>query len=448
MRAPEDLSLSTCLLAADRGEPLLPAGATLIAGVSGGADSMALLHLLHSHAPERQWKLLAAHLNHGLRGAESDADEALVAAYCAHAAIPLELARAALPRPATGLEAWGRKRRLEFFAALAGRRGAQRVVLAHHARDLAETMLLRLLRGCGPTGLVGMRLLTHLHGLRVVRPWLYLNADLAAYCRRHGVPFREDASNRDARFTRNRIRHELLPLLEAAAGGDLISRWVELSRLLAAEEDAWQQRLAPLLEEPPSASGLAGLPRALRLRLLYALLKEKRGAPDNRRALFALADKLADPEPQWSLDLGGGWRFVRRYEDWGFTRGPRRPEPEWIAVVDGWREAAGGWRIQAGRETLSDARAPDAWTAYLAPDCDDLGVRARRPGDRMRLMDGTLRRLKGLFAAARVPLEERRRWPVLVSGEEIVWVPGIARSALRLLPERGGPALVLRARRG
>ncbi|MBE7561131.1 tRNA lysidine(34) synthetase TilS [bacterium] len=407
-----------------------------------------MLDLLRQGQSQHDWKVVVAHVNHGLRGIESDADEALVRDYCAQHSLPLEVKRLASP-PSTGVEAWGRRQRLAFFQQLAGRDPGSCVVLAHHGRDLVETMLLHLLRGCGPAGLVGMRPCTEIDGVSVLRPMLYCLADFKEYCRDHGVPFREDTSNRDLAPLRNRIRHVLVPLFIEACGPDFLSRWVEVARLMALEEDAWREKLAPLLQEPPTVSELSAMPRPLRLRFLYQLLRQQANWPDQRRVLLALADKLEDPEPQWSLSVGGGFRFARRYETWSLSRA-EAPTGDWLCTARGWRHSTRSWEIHRSEIEAVDVHPPDAWTAYLAPGGHIAGlcVRTRRPGDRIRLLDGSTRKLKKLMIDARIPLEERRCWPVVVFGDQVVWVPGLARSDAFLLPPAGGPAVVLAATGG
>jgi tRNA(Ile)-lysidine synthase len=188
---------------AARGAPTVGAVA-----VSGGADSVALLRALHAVPVP----LVVAHVNHQLRGAASDADEAFVRALCAALQVPCFVKRVDVAALAAGanLEATAREVRYKFFAEVCAETGAQWVATAHTADDQAETVLHRLVRG---TGLQGLRGIARARG-EIVRPLLTCSrADVLAHLAEIGQAYREDASNADTRFTRNRIRHELLPLL-------------------------------------------------------------------------------------------------------------------------------------------------------------------------------------------------------------------------------------------
>jgi len=196
-------------------------GQRILVAVSGGVDSMVLLHLLHKLAPRHGWDLTAAHLNHQLRGRSSDADERLVRCTAQGLRVPLVAGRAAVAKLARSrklsLEMAARQLRHSFLARTARRRHIPTVALAHHADDQIELFFLRLLRGSGGDGLGGMKWRAPSAsdaGIQLVRPLLdQPKAVLVEYAGQHGIRYREDASNAVLDFQRNRIRHELLPLL-------------------------------------------------------------------------------------------------------------------------------------------------------------------------------------------------------------------------------------------
>ena len=200
---------------------LVRPGQRILVAVSGGVDSMVLLHLLHDLAPGHGWQLTAAHLNHQLRGRSSDADEQLVRRTVQKLGVPLVAGRAAVAelarRRGLSLEMAARQLRHSFLARTARRRHIPIVALAHHADDQVELFFLRLLRGSGGEGLGGMKWRTRSAadaGIQLVRPLLdQPKAALVEYAGEHGIRYREDASNAVLDFQRNRIRHELLPLL-------------------------------------------------------------------------------------------------------------------------------------------------------------------------------------------------------------------------------------------
>jgi tRNA(Ile)-lysidine synthase len=194
----------------------LQASGRLLVGCSGGPDSTALVHVLHGLARP----LTVAHLHHRMRGSDADRDADFVRDLAARLALPLALARLDRPPPS---EAAARAARFAFFADAAARTGAHAVVLAHTRDDQVETVLLRVLRGAGLRGLRGMspsRLLAPASPVLVLRPWLdFPKASLLAYLAARGLPHRADASNRDPRFLRNRVRLTLLPALRELVPG-------------------------------------------------------------------------------------------------------------------------------------------------------------------------------------------------------------------------------------
>ena len=210
---------------------------SVLAAVSGGADSVALLRALRAIKTGGQGRLLAAHFNHRLRGQASDGDEAFVSQLCREMEVHCETGRA-LPgqlaaRAEDGLEAAARRARYEFLQEAAARLGARYVVTAHTADDQAETILHRILRGTGIAGLAGMRRVRALGAAAtLVRPLLEVRrAEVLAYLAELGQPFCNDRTNDDPQFTRNRIRTELLPQLVAQYNPGAIDALLRLGRL-------------------------------------------------------------------------------------------------------------------------------------------------------------------------------------------------------------------------
>ena len=204
-----------------RARKLLRPGQRILVAVSGGLDSMVLLHLLHDLAPRHSWRVTVAHLNHQLRGRSSDADERLVRRTAKGLKLPLVVERAEVRRYARlnklSIEMAARALRHEFLVRTARRRHASAVALAHHADDQLELFFLRLLRGGGGEGLAGMKWRNPSPAdarIELVRPLLdQPKVALAEYASQRGIRHREDATNALLDFQRNRIRHELLPLL-------------------------------------------------------------------------------------------------------------------------------------------------------------------------------------------------------------------------------------------
>jgi tRNA(Ile)-lysidine synthase len=214
---------------------------TVLLAVSGGPDSVALLRAMPAlQQAAGEGRIVAAHLNHQLRPGEADADEAFVADLCRRLGVACELGRARLesakpPAPQAGgdgIEAAARQARYEFLEQAAARAGARYVVTAHTADDQAETILHHIIRGTGIAGLAGMARTRPLGPATLIRPLLgFRRAELLAYLGDLGQPYRDDSSNRDTRFTRNRIRHELLPWLAEEFNSGVVEALLRLGSL-------------------------------------------------------------------------------------------------------------------------------------------------------------------------------------------------------------------------
>ena len=309
---------------------LYPPEERYLVGVSGGRDSVALLHGLLGQGFRR---LVVCHLDHGLRGAAARADARFAGRLADSLGLRFETDRVDVPTLARerklSLETAAREARYGFFARAAGRRRCRTLFLAHHADDQAETFLFNLLRGAGPGGLAGMRpeskRTVGRRTLRVVRPLLAVwRTEIDDFLRKNHLRWREDRTNADpAHATRNRLRLEVLPLLAAALGREVKPALWRAADLLAAEE-AWLAELtasdAALPVELPLPS-LAGQPLARQRRLLRAWLRAA-GVPgvgyQEVETVRALLDKEGGPA---KVNLPGG-RHARRRAGVLFLEGP------------------------------------------------------------------------------------------------------------------------------
>lgn len=433
---------------------LIPSGSRVLVAVSGGADSLALLLLLRAVAGPLQLHLNAAHLDHGLRP-ESRDDALFVQQFCAERSIPLTLERrdvGGLARRQKGnLEEVARQERRDFLAASAQQLHCSRIALGHHRDDQAETVLLRLLRGAGPTGLAGM----HAPSQPFVRPLLgFDRTELHAFLTEQRITWREDASNRDLKLTRNRVRHELLPMLQSF-NPQIVSRLDDLSRLLADDEAYWDELLEKLLAEHLSQEKdgvslprelLLDAPPALAGRLIRAALASVRGdlRRIERQHVAQVLALLRSDRPQAELDLPAGW-VARRYDRLLFAAGaPELDVAEPLLI-----KSPGTYPLPDGRclrVSLVNSVGETALRVEYAADQVDfpLQVRTFVPGDRLRPvgMNGR-KKLQDLFVDLKLTREQRVVQPLVLCGDTILWVVGLRRCQ-NYCPQRvGQPVLCL-----
>jgi tRNA(Ile)-lysidine synthase len=382
----------------------LPDG-PLVVLFSGGRDSTCVLHL----AVRRGGTVTALHVNYGLRPG-ADADEAHCRAFCSGLGVPLEVRRAG--RPQGNVQAWAREYRYAEAFKLEGT-----IVVGHTATDQAETVLYRLLASPGRRALLGMEPRTG----RVVRPLLGLTrAETAAYCREHGLEWREDPTN--ATSARGRIREllELHPAAEANVAGTLAQLRDEAAVLDLAVDAALDADLTAL---PPALARL--------------VLQRMAGATPiaaHADAILALARKGGTAQ----LDLPGGLRATSEYGRVTIARpaAEEAPAPTVLSVPG--RTAFGAGEVVC---ELAD----DGDLAGLAPT---LEVRAWRAGDRMRPAGlGGSKSLQDLFTDRKVPRARRHTLPVVISDGEIAWVPGVAIGERFRVTEQSGARVRLDWRR-
>lgn len=295
-------------------------GGAYVIGVSGGVDSVVLLDVL---VRAEVSPLVVAHVNHGLRGEASDADEVFVRSLaerygCLWESVLIDVAERARSERES-LETAGRQVRRAFFAEVAARHEARGVFLAHHADDQAESVLMNLLRGAGTRGLGGIRELATAGSLRLWRPLLnFRRSEIVTYAQARGLAWREDASNASREPLRNRLRHDVLPTLSQLAGRDvvpLLGRYASL----AAEDEAWLDHLAEAslnqLRRPDGCLPVAAL-RELASPVLRRVLRRwlrAEGVPDvGAEDMAAAAAVIASSDKPASANLPGGWRVRRR----------------------------------------------------------------------------------------------------------------------------------------
>ena len=454
---------------------LVTPGERLLVAVSGGADSVALLTGLHRLAPGLSLRLTVAHLDHRIRGKAAVADAAFVQQFCKDLGVFCVTGRSDVPRRARrkGIspEMAAREARYAFLARTARKVEADAIVTAHTADDRAETVLLKLCRGAGPAGLAGISRRSEacpapcsptarsgarvggpafakasagkrVSGVRILRPMLEIwRADIEAFLKAEGVDWREDETNRNTDYLRNRVRHEILPLLERRLN-PAIKPTLNRTAEIVGEEDRYleaqaRERLGDCVDEV-GACHVTAIPLALRRRVLRLWLVQS-GFPVELLT-FDLAERierlLLSKRGTTTLDSGGGWVLKRRYGRLSLDRrAVTAPEPFRIALrVPGETllpeqglsiviAAAPG--IEKPRGAVCGELPARASLGRKAVGRRRLYARSWKPGDRMRPfgMRGS-RKLQDIFVDAKVPADRRLDIPVFECGGEIVWLPG------------------------
>jgi len=461
------MSVHSRVLRTIRKHEMLPRGARVLVALSGGPDSVALLHILRTL--EQRGELVvaaAAHFNHQLRGAEADADEVFCRDLAAATGVPFIAGRADVAARARehgrSLEDAARQSRYEFLEEAAESIGAAAIAVGHSLDDQAETFLLRLIRGAGPAGLAGIRP----RAGRVIRPLLDISrVELRHYAAEHGLGFREDSSNADVHIPRNRVRVELVPFL--ARFSPAISSTLAREAALAREDDEFLDRLAIesagsiVLQESGDVTvdvaGLTALPPALASRVTRKALA---AAAPGRFIGFQHIDDLLE------LARGGaegaalalpGVTAVRRGSRIVFGSSPDRPFSNSFrfplsipgeVAVPGWALSA-AWLEEPGEVSPPPARGNAAVVA-AAPLRGPLAVRSRRPGDTFKPlgMRGRGRKLQDFLVDRKIARADRDSLPLVVDRDDrIVWVVGqsVAEDFRVTAPEQG--VILLKARR-
>lgn len=419
----------------------------LVVAVSGGPDSMTLLHLLSGWARTSDRALQVFHMDHGLRGEESAEDARFVLDQATALGWPVTLVGLApgeIYRMGGSTQEAARERRYAELFRLASRIGAAGIATGHNQDDQAETVLMRFLRGAGAHGLAGIAPITARHGIPLLRPLLETSrSEIEAYCREVGLAFRIDSSNLHTDYLRNRLRQELLPHL-AETYNPAIRRTLSQVAMVLREEDRWLDDLAAThlrearLRSDSSQIDLAveslrSAPGPLQRRIIRLAVQELSGPGEgcSLASVERVLDLLAKPGRARQVPLGPRLWALREYEILRIAReeilgeygggewllGPAGshviPELELVVEV--------GHGDDPGRPLAADERVA-VFDAGLLPG--PLVVRTRRPGDRLYPvgMAGS-KKLQDIFVDAKVPRRQRDRLPLIGSGDELLWLP-------------------------
>ncbi|HUL31156.1 MAG TPA: tRNA lysidine(34) synthetase TilS [Thermodesulfobacteriota bacterium] len=427
---------------------LVEKGDRLIVGVSGGVDSMVLVHLLYACREAFNLSLIVAHVNHGLRPAESEKEAELVQKEAARLGLPFEYGQFNVKefQKTMGLSPQDAARRIRFhfFYDLLQRREAQKIVLGHHADDQVETVLLKLIRGSGLQGLKGM---LPIREGRVIRPLLGVwREEIRTFAAEKKLPFLLDSSNLKSDYLRNRIRLTLIPLMEREYQPNFKEILLRTSNILREENDYLEKGAEAAYQEIVrkekdtlffKLAEYRSLHQAIQWRVMKKILERVydwgAGVEEGEwSAVDKIYQKLHQSSPSFLLELPHGAWVEKRYDVVLLRKGKVKPLPPFEVELrfpgSTFIEEIGKEVVveETDRHKLKDYNGP-ANTALVDYGSLQFPLKMRnfRPGDRFHPLGvkGT-QKLKEFFIDHKVPKVERPKVPLLVSGERIVWIVG------------------------
>jgi tRNA(Ile)-lysidine synthase len=405
---------------------MFPGSLALGVAVSGGADSVFLLHALRELAPRWNLTLSVVHIEHGIRGETSVRDAEFVRRLAASFGLPFRLRSVNATAIPGNLEQAARRIRQAFFADLIAAGTIQRIATGHTRNDQAETVLYRILRGTGLTGLSGILPVTN-EGM--VRPLLEIDrSEIEAWLRERNIPWREDETNQNRTYARNRLRHEILPLLRDAFNPQLDGALANFATLARDEERFWQEEILRrnMSDGVIPLAQIEDAQPALARRLIRHAITRAKG--DLRQIDFAHVEKIramaeGDRFQIPGLDVTRSHRqIVLAPPSDGYSIPLIPPTTVELPAIST-RMTLQVMEKPAGSEPCATVVSELDWQRFHSTEgVPQLELRNWRPGDRyQRVGQSKPEKLKFLFQQYRVPLWERRNWPIITYNGTIVW---------------------------
>ncbi len=423
-------------------EYLLKPGDGVIAGVSGGADSVCLLRVLCLLRPVLNLRIRAVHVHHGIRAEEADQDQEFVEKLCREWNVSLETFYEDVPELARqqhlSLEEAGRNVRYRIFEKVRAESAYDVIAVAHHMDDLAETVLMNMARGSGIRGMAGTRPVRD----RIVRPLLCVRrSEIEQWLSAEGIAWRTDSTNSEEIYFRNRVRKQVLPQLEAAANERTVEHIAGLAADLAEADDYFSEEAKRMLEEgkrrlsgeetireqiyraltPPSVyiscDMLKSSPKILSSYLIRQALTElNAGLKDISRVHIEQVQALALRHGGKELMLPGGIRVFLEYDRLVFEKMKEKTSTLACSVV--FRIFLADFTKKVPQNCCIN------WFDYDRIN-ESIRLRSRLPKDRICVRaDGATKKLKDYLIDARMPLRVRDQWPLLTAGGRVLWIPG------------------------
>jgi tRNA(Ile)-lysidine synthase len=422
----------------------------IVIGVSGGPDSLALLHYLLAEKETQRLSLAVAHVDHMFRGQESYEDAMFVKEFCEQSAIPFEMTRVNVSEimgsSGKSSQIAAREVRYEFFLKIMEKYEYPFLALAHHGDDQIETMLMRFTRGSTGVARVGIPFSRPFEKGTIFRPFLGLErADVLDYCQRHNLSPRIDPSNEKSIYSRNRFRKEVIPFLKKE-NPHVHEHFQRFSDELKSDEIFLQeltvQRMNTVMTKKEESIITIDINRFLEvplplqrrgIQLILNYLYKEKPASLSAVHIDQVFFLIHHPQPSGHFDFPNGLNVTRSYHTLSFQFQPieaesyriEMTEPGVISLPDG-----GGIRCEY---ITGEIPAANSCTALFSVNRIKwpIIIRSRKIGDRMTIkgMQGS-KKLKAIFIDQKVPVQERNKWPVLTDKEEcIIWLPGLTKSS-------------------
>ncbi len=453
-------SLEKRVLETIRTYRMLAPGEHAVVAVSGGADSTALLLCLHALIPLLGCNLTVAHLNHRLRGEEGDEDEAFVRRLSADLGLPYESENIEVKVEAAAekqnLEQAAREKRYDFLRRVAEKSGAQKIAVGHTRNDQAETVLFRFLRGSGVEGLSAIHPVVN---DRVIRPLFECSRDrILQYLKQRECGYREDSSNTDLRYSRNRIRLELVPYLEKHFNPSLVPT---LAREALLMRETWSyvqskatQAFSAMVHSVEDGivmkiEEIAALHPALQKQVLRCALRHCLGSLKGISLVHveSILSLCRHSQSGGRILLPHNAVAIREFDDLRLLRNTPAADTgfRYELEIPGYcyvAEAHGEFRAEIVRSSDYQAGKDFGVCAFLKPSLLDktLVIRSRRSGDRYG--GAKCRKVKKMLIDAKIPLTRRNALPMVVSGSDVIWIPGF-RPAWPYRPRNSSETLLM-----
>ncbi|MRX72971.1 tRNA lysidine(34) synthetase TilS [Bacillus lacus] len=430
---------------------------TITVGVSGGPDSLALLHLLAEMRTRKNLKLAAVHLDHMFRGEESEREMNFVISFCKKLQIPCEAKQVDVKayQEARGLSSQvaARECRYAFYKEAMEKHGAGFLALGHHADDQVETILMRLARGSTGEGTAGIPVSRSFHNGVLIRPLLGTpKSDILSYCEEHGLQPRFDPSNDSDTYTRNRFRQIVLPFLKQE-NPRVHERFQHFSENLR-EDEAYLEALTEKElhkvfkrkgkhEAELDSTGFNNMASPLQRRAIQLILNYLyKQVPPSISSIHIekLRALISQKHPSGSLDYPKGLKVIKSYQKCLFTFEQEKHTPFMKELsVPGIMDLENGYQIIA--ELKSNYLERSNFSITMNPESISLPlvIRSRKQGDKMKLMgmNGS-KKVKDIFINEKIPIHKRESWPIVEDAEgNIVWIPGLKKSAFAVSDPKG-----------